>query len=475
MNQTVLIPGYFVTLHAGHIRLFRFARSIADKVVVALEVSQVDKEEIQWRQEALSNISFVDEVVLTYGSLVEVISTIKPRFVLKGNEFRNSNFPEKNLLEQIGGELIFSSGSYLASTVEQEIFLEGKISNIDQVMKFMSHNGISPQHLMHILNEFRETKTLVIGDSIVDEIIKCHPLGMSREEPALVVSPIESERFIGGAAIVAGHAAQAGSSTSLISIRGQDEAGIFLEERICEFGVDSRLLVDRNRKTTLKKRFKTGKQTLFRLTDFSPDLIHSEFSESVLDLVSREMRRTKVLIFSDFSYGVLSGDLAQRIIKVAKGQNVFTSADSQTSSQLGNLSKFVGVDLITPTEQEARIELRDEHSGLIQLAEGLRKKMECKFVVLKLGSDGVLLHGLGKDMTLMRTERIEALNKFPVDISGAGDSLLASSSIALSLGANFYSAALIGSIAAAIQVSRIGNVPITSSDLMQEIKCLQEH
>jgi sugar/nucleoside kinase (ribokinase family) len=95
--------------------------------------------------------------------------------------------------------------------------------------------------------------------------------------------------------------------------------------------------------------------------------------------------------------------------------------------------------------------------------------MNCKSIILKLGADGILLHGKETFGEILKTDKVEALNSSPVDVSGAGDSLLASATLSLIVDNNLYKAGLIGSIAAAIQVSRTGNVPISLDELRDEI------
>ena len=83
----------------------------------------------------------------------------------------------------------------------------------------------------------------------------------------------------------------------------------------------------------------------------------------------------------------------RKIITWAKSRKIFIAADSQSSSQLGDVSRFVGVDLITPTEYEARLALKDQDNGLVVLAERLKKKANSANVLLKLGKEGVLIQG----------------------------------------------------------------------------------
>ena len=469
-DNTILVPGRFAVIHPGHIRLFRHANTLAKKVIVALDISEISTEEIQWRSGALKGIPYVNQVVHYKGSLNVLISELKPRYLLRGTEFQDSYFPEVELLNKYGGELVFSSGTYFYNSDDQITFRKNKgVIQKKTIPSFQERNGFQMNDMLQIISQFANKKILVIGDSIVDEIIMCHPLGMSQEEPSVVVTPIENKKFVGGAAIVASHAATMGAVTSFVSIRGSDEAGDWLENELSHLGVEKYFVIEEHRKTTLKTRFRSGKHTLFRLTNVSPESISVNTRQDILKIISEKIKNLDAIIFSDFSYGLLDKELSLAIIEIANKHGVFTAADSQTSSQIGDLSKFKGVDLITPTEKEARNELKDENSGLIQIVEKLRRSIICKYVILKLGSDGVLLHGLDSAGNLLRTDRLEALNDSPIDVSGAGDSILASSTLSLAVEKNIYKAGLIGSIAAAIQVSRIGNIPIDIDELREEI------
>ena len=124
------------------------------------------------------------------------------------------------------------------------------------------------------------------------------------------------------------------------------------------------------------------------------------------------------------------------------------------------------MDLITPTEREARLSIRDTESGLIVLAEKLKSKANAKNILLKIGGEGVIIHSNDEKWT---NDRIPALNSAPIDVSGAGDSMLISTSMALASNANIWEATIIGSAAAGIQVSRVGNIPITSNELLEKV------
>ncbi len=470
IQDSVLISGKFRVIHAGHIRLFRLGKELAEKLVVAIDVSNLELEEIAWRLKVLESIEYVDQVI-QYDEFIEpIIRKLQPSIILKGVEFKDATNVESVILEEYGGKLLFSSGvSYFT---ESDLITAGDENFSRNLLllpqAFMQRNAITQQRLRDEIEKFVELRVCVIGDVIVDEYINCHPLGMSQEEPTVVVTPIDSKRFLGGAGIVAAHCRSLGAKTTLISITGEDEIGRWGVEKAKEYGLNVKITMDVTRPTTLKQRYRSGTQTLLKVSHLRQDEISAEIQKQIVEAFRSLAGDIDLLIFSDFSYGTLTEQVINEITSIARDKRIFISADSQTSSQVGNLMKFKGVDLITPTEREARIELKDQTSGLVIIAEKVRTSVDSKNILLKMGLDGVLISGLNKDGKVVPTDEIKGLNRNAIDTSGAGDSMLAAASLALASGADLYLAALLGSIVAGIQVSRIGNLPI-SRDLVYSI------
>jgi rfaE bifunctional protein kinase chain/domain len=309
-----------------------------------------------------------------------------------------------------------------------------------------------------------------VGDLIIDEYINCHPLGMSREEPTVVVTPVDSQKFLGGAGIVAAHTVGLGATTTLISIIGNDEVGRWSEEKLDEYGVLFQPIKDKNHPTNLKQRYRSGSQTLFKISHLNQDKTKVTIEKEIITKFEALAPEIDLLILSDFSYGVFNKHTTEALISIAKKNGVFVSADSQTSSQIGDLTQFAGVDLITPTEIEARYELKDNVSGLAVIVENLRQKINPKHIILKLGADGMVFTGTNRNGQLSILDALPSLNNSPVDVSGAGDSLLAAASLALTAEENLSQAALLGSISAAMQVARVGNIPIQVENLRSFLK-----
>ena len=461
--EVVFVSGKFRVIHAGHMRLFRTAKDYGRKLVVALDMEGLSEEEIRWRKNILNNIEYVHEVIEFDGDINKVIKLVRPDIVIKGHEFRTVENLESKSLAEYGGKLVFTSGANYYS--ESELIGRSDSEFIEKLalmpQEFMARNKISTNRLLSIIGEFSKLKVCVIGDLIIDEYINCHPLGMSQEEPTVVVTPVDKKRFFGGAGIVAAHCRSLGAKTSLITVIGEDETSSWAAEKGAEYQLVNLNIVDATRPTTLKQRFRSGTQTLLKISHLTQDFLATEKEDELIGKFSEIAQDIDVLILSDFSYGVLSPRVVEQVLSIASKHGIFVSADSQSSSQIGNLEKFTRIDLISATEREARLELKDNTSGLVVVAEGLRKELRSANLLLKMGGDGVLISAEDKAGQILATDEIAAMNKKPVDTSGAGDSMLAGASLALASGASIYEAALIGSVLAGIQVGRLGNVPIS--------------
>jgi bifunctional ADP-heptose synthase (sugar kinase/adenylyltransferase) len=186
--------------------------------------------------------------------------------------------------------------------------------------------------------------------------------------------------------------------------------------------------------------------------------------------VQEELKHCQLLVFSDFNYGCLPTELVDKIMHLANSMKVIMVADSQSSSQTGDIGRFKNMVLLTPTEREARLSLRDNESGLVVLAENLRKQANAQNILLKIGEEGVIVYSGNTSHSDWLTDRIPALNFQPLDVAGAGDSMLVSSSLALATGVSIWEAAAIGSLAAAIQVSRIGNIPLHKDEILKVLE-----
>ncbi|MFM8003300.1 MAG: PfkB family carbohydrate kinase, partial [Actinomycetota bacterium] len=168
------------------------------------------------------------------------------------------------------------------------------------------------------MKKFKGQKVVVIGDLIADEYITCDPLGMSEEDPTIVVTPVSSKTFIGGAAIVAAHAASLGAEVQFFSVVGDDSTAEFCRQELTRFGVNHNLLVDDSRPTTLKQRFRSRSKTLLRVSHLAQRSIEEPLQKELVSKVSQAVKSADLVIFSDFNYGSLPQPVVDAVTTTAK-------------------------------------------------------------------------------------------------------------------------------------------------------------
>lgn len=464
IKNTVFVSGVFNVLHIGHIRLFAFAKTIGARLVVGVLDEHLcgnrPKQSLDERITQLSTCSLVDEVTVIESSALETIRKIQPNVILKGAEFASFINEELEFIAECPAcELLFSPG-VLGD------FPPSHTSHAKST-EYLKRHKITPENLNQIINKISKLKVTVIGDSIVDEYIECEPIGMSREDPTIVVRPINTQAYIGGAAIVAAHASALGASVTFISMCGDDKAGQFLRTELSQWKVGHHLFNHKYKPTTLKKRYRADGKTLLRVSDLDDSDMDNDHQPSFLKQVQESVTDSDLVVMSDFSYGVLTYEIVNKIKEVCARLEVPIIADAQSSSQLGDITKYSNCILLTPTEREARLAFKDRKLGLTALCNQIVESLNIENIFVTLGEKGIFIQSKNSEPD-WKTDEIEALNQSAVDPAGCGDSLLISAGMALASGANIWEAGYIGSIAAAIQASRKGNIPIT----LREVKSM---
>jgi rfaE bifunctional protein kinase chain/domain len=471
--RLVFVSGNFNVVHPGHQRLLTFASECGDFLVVGVTKDTVEGTFIPegLRLEGVSNLSNVNYSFLLPCESKEFIAALKPDIVVKGKEHENKFNPEKEVIAQYAGQLLFSSGETKFSSLDllRREFLAIERNTIIKPHEFKSRHDFNDQKLIEIVNQFDKLKVIVVGDLIVDEYVTCEPLGMSQEDPTIVVSPIKTDRFIGGAGIVAGHAAAMGADVKFFSVVGPDEIAEFALDKLKEAGVDPILVSDATRPTSLKKRYRARGKTLLRVSHLRQHAISTALVDKMFSQLSPHLDTASLVIFSDFSYGCIDQSLVTLITERCHALGIPMAADSQSSSQVGDITRFEDMLLITPTEHEARLATRDAKSGLVALIDGLKNTTRAKQVILTLGAEGVLVHSNTNGRHGLLTDQLPAMNSAPKDVAGAGDCLLVATSMALVSGADIWQSAYLGSIAAACQVGRVGNLPLTKAEIIAEL------
>ena len=485
LNNCILGFGHFSTIHPGHIRYLQNAKKLGGTLVIALigdikEENNVNKFDFKQeeRAEALSLLGIVDIVVLLEkDELKDAIKKFTPRILILGDEFQESI--DKNIKEcfiiqkKLGGEIKFHAGDIQYATTDLLSDKQSKIKTkrINEFIKACNRQNIDKNDLLKSISSWKDTELLVLGDTIVDQYAACEALGMSAEAPIVVVKELNSKNFIGGAAVVASHIKSLGAKCHLLSIVGKDNISDLVRDHLKLFGVGDLLITDNTRPTTFKKRYLVENQKLFRVSKLEDHFIDNEIENKVLQKIENIAPIIKGIVISDFVYGVITPRILEGVKEIVKKYKLLIFGDLQCSSQVGNITKFRDFTLICPNEKEARFALQEKDIGLELLSQRLIKKTNCNSLIMKLGPNGFIVYKR-EEASNITTQAFPSLSVTPLDVTGAGDSLLALMATGLASGESIMKTAALGCCMSALAVENMGNSPISCQQIKEKVSSL---
>ncbi len=489
LDDVVLAYGHFSVVHLGHLRYLRYARSQGKFLIIALIGDtpldgQIDYPFTQLeRAEALSALNLVDHIILLKGKeLMEVVGALKPKTIVLGTEYESTTDPDiKAALAdqtQQGREIQFHSGETHYSSSELLSNSEHQIEQYRRAafLAALNRQELTLEKLLAALSNLTNARMAVLGDTIVDRYVACEAMGMSAEAPVIVVRELESRNYMGGAAIVAAHVRSLGAQCTFFSVVGNDEAGDYVSAELQSYGVNAVLIRDSKRPTTLKKRYVVENQKLFRVSRVEEKRLDKAIEQSLLDELESLAKIGGIdgIIISDFVYGVVTPEVLESIRRLAEKYQIMLFGDLQCSSQVGAVTRFKNFDLICPNEREARIALQDKDSGLEVISNQIFNETNCKNLVMKLGSEGFIVYEKNASSAFNR-EHFPALTANPVDVMGAGDSLLAVMATGIACNQHLMSTAALATCMASLAVERMGNTPVTQVELRDRVLSVFKH
>ncbi|WP_457744978.1 D-glycero-beta-D-manno-heptose-7-phosphate kinase [Sulfurimonas sp.] len=310
------------------------------------------------------------------------------------------------------------------------------------------------------MDMFKEAQAhiLVIGDLMIDHYLWGSCERISPEAPVQVVDIDRETTVLGGAGNVINNLKALGSRVSVAGVIGDDENGEELIKMLNEIDVVSDdLIIQKNRKTSKKSRVIAVSQQILRYDKESKNDIEQKSVEKILKRVANSVENYDVIILSDYGKGVLTDALCQGIISLANSKNVKVLVDPKGS----DFSKYRGAYLLTPNKKEAilatGIDIKDANS----LKEALLKlKNECELDIslITLSEDGIALYD-------SEVKTFPTVAKEVFDVTGAGDTVIASIAFALSVGKNIEDVAKFANLAAGVVVGKIGSATVTIDEI----------
>ena len=321
---------------------------------------------------------------------------------------------------------------------------------------------LTKQRAHAIIQSMAKRKIVILGDVMLDEFVWGDVTRISPEAPVPVVDIRRESIHLGGAANVLANATALGAGACVIGVVGNDAAGGRLRHRLAEASTlqkEEYLVVDDDRPSTVKTRIIAHSQLVVRADRELRTPINGLVQERVVAALEQALQDADALVVSDYDKGVVTPHILEKILKAA-----YERMPVLIDPKIRNFPHYRPASLITPNHHEAlRMTNLDEESdeGLHRAARLIRERLGCDAVLITRGDRGIMLvEGEGNPVFVGTTAREV------YDVTGAGDTVIATLATALSAGATMLEAATLANHAAGIVVGKVGTATINAAELL---------
>ncbi|HVF58145.1 MAG TPA: D-glycero-beta-D-manno-heptose-7-phosphate kinase [Pyrinomonadaceae bacterium] len=319
-----------------------------------------------------------------------------------------------------------------------------------------------------IASRLRERTILVFGDVMLDEFVWGDVTRISPEAPVPVVEIRRESVRLGGAANVVANLLALGARSAVVGVVGEDAAGKSVVAELCKAGAlraGESLVTDSSRPTTLKTRIIAHNQLVVRADRERRTPVEAETEKRIARVLRELLREADALVVSDYDKGAVTPRVLGQVLPLALEAGIPVLIDPK----IRNFDAYRPATLVTPNHHEA---LRvtnsedDTDEGMAHAAREILRRLGCASVLITRGEKGMmLLEGEGGEPVYVRTAAREVY-----DVTGAGDTVIATLAAAMSAGATLVEAATLANHAAGIVVGKLGTATATADELIASFK-----
>jgi len=323
---------------------------------------------------------------------------------------------------------------------------------------------ISEKRLLQLKKNFKEKRIAVIGDMMLDIYFWGDVKRISPEAPVPVLE-VEDEFYrFGGAANVALNIAKLNGFPQPIGVIGYDNFGTVFNSLLSEQNISHHgIIEDDSRPTTAKTRVIADSQHIVRIDKESKETIGQKIQNKIFEHVKSIIKNVDGIILQDYNKGVLSSSLIAQLIELANKNKKLVTVDPK----FNNFYEYKNVTVFKPNRKEAEdiLGMKIKNNSDVSFAGNtLLKKLNAKNILLTLGEDGIAVFAKGKPEKRMPTKARKV-----ADVSGAGDTVISTLTLALAAGANIYEASYLANYAGGIVCEEVGIIPIEIDKLFDTV------
>ncbi len=327
-------------------------------------------------------------------------------------------------------------------------------------MKHMSPQ-LTKSRAEEILHTVRDRRVVVLGDLMLDEFVWGDVTRISPEAPVPVVDIRRESVHLGGAANVLANLISLGAKGFVVGVTGDDAAGTRLRDAICECNKEQPrdyLLLDQSRPSTVKTRIIAHNQLVVRADRENRQPVNGKVEQKIIEVLLSALDHADALVISDYDKGVVTPRILSTILPLAYGK-----VPVLIDPKIRNFDDYRPATLITPNHHEAlrMTDLEeDTDAGLCEAARSIRTQLACDAVLITRGDRGMLLLDQSDPVY------VETAAREVYDVTGAGDTVIATLAAALAAGASVLEAAHLANHAAGIVVGKVGTATATATELL---------
>ena len=316
-----------------------------------------------------------------------------------------------------------------------------------------------------ILSQARACRIAVLGDVMLDEFIWGEVTRISPEAPVPVVNVQRESTRLGGAANVLANIAALGAAATVIGVVGNDSAAEKLREsmRVNNLQAGNSLVIDEQRPTTIKTRIIAHHQMVVRTDREFRAHVNGRIEARIIDTVKEVVVDADALVISDYDKGVITPRVLSEVLPLA-----YRRIPVLVDPKIRNFDSYRPATLVTPNHHEAlRLTNSEEDTdeGLKIAAQKIRERLSCDAVLITRGERGMMLAEGNQDPIYVETAAREVF-----DVTGAGDTVIATLATALAAGASMKEAAVLANQAAGIVVAKLGTATATAGEIINSFE-----
>jgi rfaE bifunctional protein kinase chain/domain len=320
-------------------------------------------------------------------------------------------------------------------------------------------------NILDVILRFENKRIAIIGDLMLDRYLWGSAIRISPEAPVPVVDIDQESNRLGGSANVANNIITLGGIAYPIGLIGNDHNGnIILELMNSDKFITDGIIKDPNLPTTVKTRVIANNQHVVRIDRENKHTISEKSYQLLFNFIEANIKSFDAIIFEDYNKGVITKELIKNVINLAKKHSIPVTVDPK----FDNFFEFVNVDVFKPNRKEAEEAIGQKiksDEDLFKVMQSIQRKINCANLLLTRGEKGMALMEKNGEITLISTRARNI-----ADVSGAGDTVISTLTMALVSGATPKEAAVISNFAAGIVCEEVGVVPIRKDILINKIQ-----